>query len=124
MLAALRIFARIRNFHISSKDNDARPIVVTSNVVSLYADQRILPHPFNLPPQRGKAVQAVGVIGEIDGNNIRPVVTAASKSAVAEPHQHLATSLLRIVMDNSFRFAPAAKSCAHTPKDERIYGVG
>ena len=91
MLPALRIFARIRNFHVLSKDNDARPIVVASNFVDLYADQRILPHPFNFPPQRRKAIQAVGVIGEVNGNNIRPIVTGASKSAVAEPHEHLAT---------------------------------
>lgn len=91
MLPALRIFARIRNFHVLSMDNDARPIVVTSNFVGLYADERILPHPFNLSPQRRKAVQAVGVIREINGNDIGPVVTGASKSAAAEPHQHLAT---------------------------------
>ena len=91
MLSTLRIFSRIRNFHVMSKDNDAHPIVVASNFVGLYADQRILPHPFNLSPQRGKAVQAVGVIREIDGNDVRPVVAGASESAVAEPHQHLAT---------------------------------
>lgn len=91
MLPALRIFASIRNFHVLSQDNDARPIVVTSNFVGLYADQRILPHPFNLPPQRGKAVQAVGVIGKIEDNDLGPIVAGATKSAVAEPHQHLAT---------------------------------
>ena len=57
MLPALRIFQRIRNFHVLSEDNDARLIVVTSNFVGLHADQRILPHPFNLPPQHRKAVQ-------------------------------------------------------------------
>ena len=35
MLTALRIFARIRNFHVLSKDNEARPIVVASNFVDL-----------------------------------------------------------------------------------------
>ncbi len=91
MLPALCIFSRIRNFYVLSKDNDARPIVVTVNFVGLHADQRILPHPSNLPPQRGKAVQPVGVVGEIDGNDVGPVVTGASESAVAEPYQHLAT---------------------------------
>jgi len=93
MLTALCIFSRIRNFYVLSKDNDARPIVVAVNFVGLHADQRILPHPFNLPPQRGKAVQAVGVVGEIeiDGNDVGPVVTGARESAVAEPYQHLAT---------------------------------
>ncbi len=91
MLPALRIFACFRDFCILSKDNDARPIVVTSNFVGLYANQRILPHPFNLSPQRGKAVQTVGIIGKVDGNDIRPIVAGASKSAVAEPRQHLAT---------------------------------
>ena len=73
MLPALCIFSRIRNFHVLPKDNDARPIVAAVNFVGLHADQRILPHPFNLPPQRGKAVQAVGVVDEIDGNDVRPV---------------------------------------------------
>jgi len=87
----LRIFAGIRNFQVLSKDDKARPIVVTSNFVGLYTDQRILPHPFNLSPQRGKAVQVVGIIRKIDGNDIGPIVAGASKSAVAEPRQHLAT---------------------------------
>jgi len=91
MLPAVRIFASIRDFHVLSKDNDARPIVVASNFVGLYTDQRILPHPFDLLPQRGKAVQAVGLIGKINGNDIGPIVAGASKSAIAEPHQHLAT---------------------------------
>lgn len=91
MLPVLRIFARIRDFHVLSKDNDARPIVVASNFVGFYADQRILPHPFDLLPQRGKAVQAVDLIGKINGNDIGPIVASASKSAVAEPRQHVAT---------------------------------
>ncbi len=91
MLPALRMFARFRDFYILSKDNDARPIVVTSNFVGLYANQRILPHSSNLSAQRGKAVQMVGIISKIDGNDIRPIVAGTSKSAVAEPSQHLAT---------------------------------
>jgi len=93
MLPALRIFGRIRNLHVLSKDNHADPIVMASNFVRFHADQRILSHPFNLPPQCGKAVQTVGIVGEIDGNDIRPVVTGASESAVAEPPQHLAAFL-------------------------------
>ena len=73
MLPALRIFACIWDFHILSKDNDARPVVVASNFVGLHTDQRIPPHPFNLPPQGGKAVQTVGVICEIDGNDVGPI---------------------------------------------------
>jgi hypothetical protein len=38
MRPALRKFARIRNFEVLSMDNDARPIVVTSNFVGLHAD--------------------------------------------------------------------------------------
>jgi len=91
MLPTLRILARIRNFHVFPKDNDARPIVVASNFVGLYADQRILPHPFDLLPQRGKAAQSLGLIGKINGNDIGPVVAGASKSAVAQPSQHIAT---------------------------------
>lgn len=91
MLPALRVFAGIRDFHILSEDNNARPIVVTSNFVGLYTDQRILPNPFNLSPQRGKAVQAIAIVGKINGYDIWPIVAGATKSAVAEPRQHLAT---------------------------------
>jgi hypothetical protein len=98
-LTVLRKFAGIRYFRVFSKDNDARPIVMSANFVCLYADQRILAHPFNLPSQRGKAAQSVGVKCEINGNDIRPVVTGASESAVAEPDQNLATFLAANLRD-------------------------
>jgi hypothetical protein len=62
-----------------------------ANFVCLYANQRILSHPFNLSTQRRKTTQSVGVECEIDGNDIRPVVTGATESAVTQPDQKLAT---------------------------------
>jgi hypothetical protein len=90
---------------------------LTSNFVGLYADKRILPHPFNLPPQRGKAVQAVGVIGKIEDNDLGPIVAGATKSAVAEPHQHLATSLVRILVTSIGYWTAARSFTEPTPSD-------
>jgi hypothetical protein len=62
-----------------------------ANFVCLYANQRILSHPFDLSSQRGKTAQSVGVECEIEGNDIRPVVIGATESAVTQPGQKLAT---------------------------------
>ncbi len=51
-LSALRIFAGVRDFRIFSHYNDGGPVVVAANFLCLYAHQRILPHPLNLPSQR------------------------------------------------------------------------
>ena len=41
---------------------------MAAHFVCLYADQRIFPHPFNLPSQRGKTTQSVAVKCKIDGS--------------------------------------------------------
>ena len=137
MLPALRTFAGIWNFHILSKDDNARPIVMAADLVGLHTDQRILPHPFNLPPQRGKAVQAVGVVGEIDGNDVRPIVAGTSKSARSPAASASRDAFLVRILVTSIGYwtalmdftesthcpslpPPAAYSRAHAPEEERI----
>lgn len=65
MLPALREFPPVWNFDVLPEDYDARPVIVAPNLFDLHANQRIRPHPLDLPAHGGEAAQTVGVAGEV-----------------------------------------------------------
>jgi hypothetical protein len=91
MFPVLTILGGVGNFKVVPERDDTRPIVVASDFVGLYADQRILSHPGNLLSQRRKGVQALAVEDKIDGDNIGSVIGGAGQSAKAQPLKKLAT---------------------------------
>jgi hypothetical protein len=61
MVSGFSIFAAVRNFNVLTEDDNARPFFVAANFIDLHTNQRIQPHPFNLPSQRRETAQAVRV---------------------------------------------------------------
>jgi hypothetical protein len=64
----------IGNLHVVPNHDDTLPLIVGTDFIGLYANQRILPHPQNLLPHRRKGVQAIGVKAEIDRHDVRSVI--------------------------------------------------
>jgi hypothetical protein len=54
----------IRQLLISASDNHAHPSKMVCYFVDFHTHFRILAHPFDLPPDGGKAVEMVGFIAE------------------------------------------------------------
>jgi hypothetical protein len=81
-----------------------------NNFVNFHTDQGILPHPLDLPSQRGEAVQAFSFVGKINGNDVRSTVGDTSEAAKADPGEKFAT------------LAAAELSDKHeTPRPQRSY---
>jgi len=90
MRPAVRGFASVRNFDVLTHDNYAGPLVVPPNFIDLHANQWIQPHPLNFAADGGEATQTVGIVREIKGNDIGPVVGSTRESAIAQASEHFA----------------------------------
>jgi hypothetical protein len=65
------------------------------NFFDLYTNQRTQPHPPNLRAGSGEAPQTVGIVAEVKGNDIRPVIEGTCESAINEPREYLANQQVK-----------------------------
>lgn len=119
MLPALREFLPIWNFDVLPEDNDARPVVVAPNLFDLHANQGIRTHPLDLPAHGGEATQTVGVVGEIKGHDVRPVVGGTREPPIAKPREHH-TAFPASHLGNQHRWLTRGLPGARLPKSTSL----
>ena len=84
----------VQQFFVPAKYQDAGPIVLTQDLVSIYADEWIGPHPFDLLSGRRESEQTVGFVREVDGHNVGLVIARTSQSAEAQTYQQITALFL------------------------------
>jgi LmbE family N-acetylglucosaminyl deacetylase len=87
---ALRI-RRIGDFFVPAEDDHARPLLRAHHFVGLNADERVGPHPLDLPSKRRKAIEVFVVVGKIKWHNVWLAALRATQSAKPRASEQLET---------------------------------
>ena len=85
---------------VMSKDDKARPFSMSSEVLDLETDKRVLSHPFDFLTQCGKAVEKITGQVDMNGNDVRLIVVGAGQPGETGLGKHCAALLLRHFLDD------------------------
>ena len=94
-----RVLCRVGKFFIVPQHDDAGPLPVGVEFLTLETDQRILAHPFDFLAQRGVPIEVVALEVDTNGHDSRLIVPGAGESSDIAPGQHRAALRLGHLVD-------------------------
>jgi hypothetical protein len=68
-------------------------MIVSQDLIGFHTDKGVLAHPFDLSSERGKAVQTVGLIRKLEGEDVWLIIARASQPPGTETSKKIMTLL-------------------------------